>query len=369
MTFEEILDQALDMRRRRGRVTSGALKHQFALDDAYVADLKDAMLYADSHVVDDAGRGLRWTGEPLSTAQRAFEGVGRFYGEAGVLWLVRAFLQHEGRVSYRTLKQVFGFDEAQLADIRAELLFTQCAIDEAGQGLVWRGQASADRAPGETTDARLPVSSTSDSAASPPLASARAAITMATAQRFALVRAAGSILRGWTIAVQEHNTEGLVQIQQGLDMYRSTGAEFQRPHFLTLLAEASGLLGQPEGGLAALEEALILVEKTGERYYEAELHRQRGELLLLREAKSHPAQYRRDQHEAETCFQHALDVARQQQAKSLELRAVMSLARLWQRQGNCAQARALLVEVYDWFTEGFDTADLREAKTLLDTLA
>ena len=98
MTFEEILDQALDMLRRRGRVTYGALKRQFALDDAYVADLKDAMLYADSHVVDDAGRGLRWTGEPLSTAQRAFEGVGRFYGEAGVLWLVRALAARRPRL-------------------------------------------------------------------------------------------------------------------------------------------------------------------------------------------------------------------------------------------------------------------------------
>ena len=139
-------------------------------------------------------------------------------------------------------------------------------------------------------------------------------------------RASGLIMRGWAIAVQEHSTEGLVQIRQGLDRYRSTGAEYQRPHYLTLLAEASGILGQPEGGLAALEEALTMIEKTGERYYEAELHRLRGEPLLVREAKSHPAQGNRDQHEAETCFQHALDVARQQQAKSLELRAAMSLA-------------------------------------------
>src|SRR5215472_16207874 len=164
MTFDEILDQALDMLRRRGRVTYGALKRQFALDDAYVVDLKDAMLYADSRIVDDTGLGLRWTGEPLSTAQRAFEGVGRFYGEAGVLWLVRALLQHEGRVSYRTLRQVFGFDEARLADVRAELLFTRCAIDEDGQGLVWREQASAGSVPGKTTDMRLLA--TSDSAAS-----------------------------------------------------------------------------------------------------------------------------------------------------------------------------------------------------------
>jgi predicted ATPase len=198
---------------------------------------------------------------------------------------------------------------------------------------------------------------------------ADATITAATAQRFALMQALGPIMRGWAVAVQEHSTEGLVQIRQGLDMYRSTGAEAQRPYLLTLLAEASGLLGQPEGGLAALEEALTLVEQTGERYYEAELHRQRGELLLLREAKSHPAQGSREQHEAETCFQHALDVARGQQAKSLELRAAMSLARLWQRQGKRVEARALLAPIYGWFTEGFETADLQEAKALLGALS
>src|SRR5262249_60434947 len=114
MTFEEILDQALDMLRRRGRVTYGALKRQFALDDAYVADLKDAMLYADSHVVDDAGRGLRWTGEPLSAAQRAFEGVGRVYGEAGGLWLGGALLHHACWVADRTLQHVSEVEVALL---------------------------------------------------------------------------------------------------------------------------------------------------------------------------------------------------------------------------------------------------------------
>jgi predicted ATPase len=147
------------------------------------------------------------------------------------------------------------------------------------------------------------------------------------------------------------------------------GAEFQRPHFLTMLAEASGLLGQPDSGLAVLEEALTLVEKTGERYYEAELHRQRGELLLLCAAKSHPAQDSQNQHDAEACLQHALDVARQQQAKSLELRAAMSLSRLWQRQSKRQEAYDLLAPIYGWFTEGFDTADLQEAKTLLQELA
>jgi predicted ATPase len=198
---------------------------------------------------------------------------------------------------------------------------------------------------------------------------ADATITAATAQRFALMQALGPIMRGWAIAVQEHSPEGLVRIRQGLDAYRSTGAEAQRPYLLILLAEVSGLLGQPEGGLAALEEALTLMEKTGERYYEAELHRQRGELLLLCGARSHPTQDSREQREAEACFQHALDVSRQQQAKSLELRAAMSLSRLWQRQGKRAEACELLAEVYNWFTEGFDTADLQEAKTLLDALA
>jgi predicted ATPase len=200
-------------------------------------------------------------------------------------------------------------------------------------------------------------------------AQADSVITMATTHRFALVQAAGLILRHWAKAVQEHSPESLVQIRQSLDTYQSIGAGAQRPHFLSLLAEASGLLGQPEGGLAALEEALTLVEQTGERYYEAELHRQRGELLLLRVARSHLAQGSREQHEAETCFQRALDVACQQQAKSLELRAALSLARLWQCQGKRVEARALLADVYNWFTEGFDTADLQEAKTLLVELA
>jgi predicted ATPase len=138
-----------------------------------------------------------------------------------------------------------------------------------------------------------------------------------------------------------------------------TGAEAQRPYLLTLLAEASALLGQPEGGLAALEEALTLME----------LHRQRGELLLRREAKGHPAQDSRDQHEAEMCFQHALDVARQQRATSLEPRAAMSLSRLWQCQGKRQEAYDLLAPTYGWFTEGFDTADLQEARALLLTRA
>ena len=189
---------------------------------------------------------------------------------------------------------------------------------------------------------------------------AETAITVATAQQVALVLAVGPIMRGWALAMQGQGAEGLTQLRQGLDAYRATGAAFQRPHFLSMLAEVHRSMGQPEAGLTALSEALALVEKTGERYYEAELHRLKGELLLQHAAPevSH----------AETCFQQSLAIARRQQAKSLELRAAMSLSRLWQQQGKRAEAHDLLAPIYGWFTEGFDTADLQEAKALLDEL-
>jgi predicted ATPase len=188
---------------------------------------------------------------------------------------------------------------------------------------------------------------------------AETAITVATVQQVALGLAVGPIMRGWALAMQGQGAEGLTQLRQGLDAYRATGAAFDRPHFLGMLAEAHSSMGQPEAGLTALSEALTLVETTGERYYEAELHRLQGELLL---------QAAPDVARVEACFQQALDTARRQQAKSLELRAAMSLGRLWQQQGKQDEARALLAPIYDWFTEGFDTADLQEAQALLDEL-
>jgi predicted ATPase len=190
---------------------------------------------------------------------------------------------------------------------------------------------------------------------------ANTAITVATAQQIVLVLAVGPIMRGWALAMQGEGVEGLTQLRQGLDAYRATGTEFYRPHFLGMLAEVHRSLGQPEAGLTALREALTLVEKTGERYYEAELHRLKGELLLQHATL--------EVSRAEACFQQALDIARCQQAKSLELRAAMSLGRLWQQQDKRQEARALLAEVYNWFTEGFDTADLQEAKALLHALS
>jgi predicted ATPase len=143
--------------------------------------------------------------------------------------------------------------------------------------------------------------------------------------------------------------------------YRATGAELESSHWLGLLAEASCNAGRAEDGLRAVEEALDHVGQTGIVYYEPELHRLQGELWLCLDPS--------DAHAAEACFFRAVEIARSQQAKSWELRAATSLARLWGAQAKRAAARDLLAPVYDWFTEGFDTADLRRAKTLIDQLA
>src|SRR5262249_25173117 len=143
--------------------------------------------------------------------------------------------------------------------------------------------------------------------------------------------------------------------------FRATGAEMMRPYYLALLAEAHGTMGQPEAGLTVLTEALTLAETTGERWYEPELYRLKGVLLLQQSSNN--------QADAETCFHQAIAVAQSQQAKSWELRSVTSLARLWQQQGKRQEAYDLLAPVYNWFTEGFDTADLQDAKALLAELA
>jgi predicted ATPase len=168
------------------------------------------------------------------------------------------------------------------------------------------------------------------------------------------------VLRGWALAEQGQSDAGMVQMREGMAACRTTGAEADRAYFLALLAEAYGREGQYDEGLAMLEEALALTDQYEERYWEAEIHRLKGALLLARSAEN--------QVEAEACFHAALAVARHQQAKSLELRAAMSLARLWQQQGKRDAARELLAPIYGWFTEGFDTADLQEAKVLLEEL-
>jgi len=189
---------------------------------------------------------------------------------------------------------------------------------------------------------------------------AQAAISLATDQGFLPWKVVGSLWHGWALAHQGQAQEGIEQIHQGMMAWRATGAEQLRPYCLALLAEAHGTIGQPETGLVMLTEALTLIDTTGERWYEPELHRLKGALLLQQSSDNHA--------EAESCFHHALDIARTQQAKSLELRVATSLARLWQQQGKIREARDLLAPIYNWFTEGFDTADLQEAQALLDEL-
>jgi predicted ATPase len=192
-------------------------------------------------------------------------------------------------------------------------------------------------------------------------AQAEAAIAVCTEQGFAQLLAFGRLLRGWALAMQGQGAEGITDIQQGLAAYQATGAAVGRPQYLALLAEAQGQHGQAAGGLVVLTEALATVGQTGEQSYEAEIHRLTGELRWARTEADHA--------EVEGALRQALAIARRQQAKSLELRAAVSLARLWQQQGKRAEVHELLAPVYGWFTEGFDTADLQEAKALLDELA
>jgi predicted ATPase len=187
-----------------------------------------------------------------------------------------------------------------------------------------------------------------------------AAIPVAAKQGLALVLTVAPIMRGWALAMQGRGAEGLVLIQQGLEAYRATGAEFQRPHFLALRAEVHGTLGEAGEGLAALAEARAAMEETGERYYEAELDRLEGELFLAQELP--------DEDAAEACFRAALETARRQQGRSLELRAATSLARLWQRRGKPEEARRALAELYASFTEGFAAPDLEAARSVLASL-
>jgi predicted ATPase len=170
-----------------------------------------------------------------------------------------------------------------------------------------------------------------------------------------------TVQRGWAIAHQGRHEEGIAQIKGGLATCRATGVELLQPYFLCLLADACMNMGRLDDGLHALREAMAGADARGTRAFGAEMHRLKGE-LLLRQGDSTVA-------EAQACFQRAIEIARTQNGKSLELRASTSLARLLAKQGRRAEARTMLAEIYGWFTEGFDTADLKEAKALLDGLS
>jgi predicted ATPase len=186
-------------------------------------------------------------------------------------------------------------------------------------------------------------------------------IALSTEHGFTFWLALATVERGGAMAEQGRNEEGIAQIQEGLAALRAAGAEVERPQDLSLLAEAYMKTGRLDDGLSALTEALAVADEREARVYEAETHRLKGE-LLLKQDDSNVA-------EAKNCFQRAIEIARKQSAKSWELRATTSLARLLAKQGKRDKARTMLADIYAWFTEGFDTADLKDAKALLDDLS
>jgi predicted ATPase len=208
---------------------------------------------------------------------------------------------------------------------------------------------------------------------------AEAVITVSSEQGFALYLAMGTILWGWALTEQGQREEGIAQMRRGLAAWRGIGNELLQPYYLALLAEAYGKVGQAEEGLSALSEALTLVNKTGERVYEAELYRLKGTLTLqqfnVQGSKFKVANIQsltpnpQAEAEVEACFLKAIEIARRQQAKSWELRATTSLSQLWRSQGKKKEAHKILANIYNWFTEGFDTKDLQEAKALLAELS
>jgi predicted ATPase len=189
---------------------------------------------------------------------------------------------------------------------------------------------------------------------------AEATVALSTEQGFPLWVTWGTILHGWARAMQDQGAEEMAEVRQGIAACRAVGNALYVQYFCTILADVAAHLGYIEDGLQALAEAHTLVEQHEERWWEAEICRLRGVLLL--QQGTPPA-------EAEAWLQRALDVARRQEAKALELRAAMSLSRLWQQQGKRQAAYDLLAPIYHWFTEGFDTADLQDARALLAELS
>jgi len=195
---------------------------------------------------------------------------------------------------------------------------------------------------------------------------AEAVIALCREQGFGSILAQSTMYRGYALAQQGRTEEGIALIREGLDAQLATGASLFRPRFLCFLAEACGTAGRFEEGLAAVAEAVAIVEKTGERYNDARLLQLKGELVLR--GSGVQAELRL-QTEAEECFRKSIEIACQQEAKTFELKAVVSLARLWKQQGKKAEARQALAEIYGWFSEGLDTKDLKDAKALLEQLS
>jgi tetratricopeptide (TPR) repeat protein len=192
------------------------------------------------------------------------------------------------------------------------------------------------------------------------------AITLSSTQDFPHWVAMGTMVRGWALAELEQWREGISLMQQGIAGYWATGAKLGRACWVAQVAKTLGQVGQVEEGFRLMTEAMAFLSGGAVRHYEAEIYRLKGELTLTQSSVQRLESMVK---EAEECFWKAIEVARRQQAKSLELRATTSLTRLWQQQGKAAEARQMLAEIYGWFTEGFDTKDLQEAKRLIEELS
>jgi predicted ATPase/class 3 adenylate cyclase len=198
-------------------------------------------------------------------------------------------------------------------------------------------------------------------------AQAETAIELSTEHEFPFWRAMGMIVRGWTLTDTTEAMRGIAEVRQGLAAFHDAGGEIMRPYFLALLAELYGKIKQPKEGLGALSDALAAIERSSERCWEAELYRLKGQLTL--EEPDAQRVVAENQKDAEMCLRRAVDIARHQSARSWELRAILGLSRLQQKQGNRAEARRGLSEIYCRFTEGFDTPDLQEVNALLAELS
>ena len=189
---------------------------------------------------------------------------------------------------------------------------------------------------------------------------AEARLALSTESGFFTGRALSEFYLGWADALAGDLDGGIARMRQHMQDLKAAGSADISDRCLTFIAHALGQLGRFDESLGLIDESLQFIERTGQRYYEAELHRMKGELLLAR-ASSNAEQ-------AEQSFRTAIEIARKQHAKSWELRATTSLARLLAKQRKRDKARPMLAEIYGWFTEGFDTPDLKDAKSLLDQI-
>jgi adenylate cyclase len=307
----------------------------------------------DPEFLQDAHRMLGWTsffqGESVLARTHFEQGIALYDAQQGRLRAFSGGVEH-GVVCLSVLALTLwqlGYPEQALTKNREALTLAQESSHTFSLGLALNYCALVHQARREAQHVRE---------------SAEATIRLAREHGFVQWLAGGMVMRGWALAEQGSIEEGIEQIRQGMATWQTVGTELGQTHMLFRLAEVYGKSGQTEEGLRLLDEALAIIHERDEYHAETEIYRLRGELLLAQRGE------RRKVAEAEEYFCQALALARQRQAKSLELRTAISLSRLWQQQGKHAEAHQLLAEIYAWFTEGFDTLDLQEAKALLDVL-